>query len=109
MEIIFKGHADDVERFINEIILPVIYQRQNETQGRYFRITGDKSDYWRRNPNPNFKVRKIRGYFPASYYPVDFFEGKYDRITLDQMAKENMIDELEEGSEDQTGSPEDVK
>lgn len=68
MEIILNGHAEDVEKFLNEIILPVIRQRQAETEGRYFRITGDFSDYWKRNPNQRMKVRKIRGYFPETYY-----------------------------------------
>ena len=68
MEIILKGHPEDVEKFLNEIVFPVIRQRQAETQGRYFRITGDFSDYWKRNVNPHMKVRKIRGYFPEMYY-----------------------------------------
>ena len=78
MELIFKGLPEDIERFFNEILYPVIRQRQEETEGHYFRITEDKGDYYSRDPKAGNKVRRIKGYFPARYYPVDFYKGKYD-------------------------------
>ena len=45
MDIIFKGTKDEIERFITEIIYPVVWERQKETDGHYFRITDDKGEY----------------------------------------------------------------
>lgn len=67
MEIIIKGTEEEVNKFINEIIFPTVEQKQEETRGRYFRITGDFPDFWKHIPQ-GIKVRKIRGYFPEMYY-----------------------------------------
>lgn len=77
MDIIFKGHIKDIERFVNEIIYPVVKQRRLETEDHYFRITEDKGDYYSRDPNSTLKVRRMRGYFPGHYYEVDFYADKY--------------------------------
>ena len=77
MEIIFKGRPEEIERFVNEIIYPVVRQRQKETEGHYFRITEDKGDYYSRDPEAGNKVRRIRGYFPGSYYKVDIYADRY--------------------------------
>lgn len=69
MEIILHGTKREVKQFTEEILFPVIHQKQAETEGKYFRITKDISDYWN---TPKFqKVRKIQGYFPAHYYTPD--------------------------------------
>ena len=77
MEIIFKGKPEEIERFVNEVIYPVIRTRQRETEGHYFRFTEDKGDYYSRNPEAGNKVRRIKGYFPGRYYEVDFYADKY--------------------------------
>ncbi|MBQ9212128.1 MAG: hypothetical protein IJ153_10570 [Clostridia bacterium] len=76
MDIIFKGTKDEIERFITEIIYPVVWERQKETDGHYFRITDDKGEYQSRRPD-NIFTRRIRGYFPGSYYEVDIYADKY--------------------------------
>lgn len=67
MDIIFKGRKEEIERFINEVVYPVIKEKQKEMSGKYFRITDDKGDYLSRKPD-NIVVRRIRGYFPSDYY-----------------------------------------
>lgn len=76
MDIIFKGTQDEIERFVTEVIYPVIRQRQRETEGHYFRFTDDKGDYMSKKKD-NIVVRRIRGYFPGSYYKVDYYADKY--------------------------------
>lgn len=93
MELIFKGLPKDIERFFNEILYPVIRQRQDETQGHYFRITEDKGDYYSRDPKAGNKVRRIKGYFPGEYYPVDFYEGKYDTGKIYKVNEDGLIEE----------------
>lgn len=69
MEIILHGTKREVKQFTEEILFPVIRQKQEETEGKYFRITKDISDYWKTEKYQ--KVRKIRGYFPTHYYTPD--------------------------------------
>lgn len=76
MDLIFKGTQDEIERFVNEVIYPVIRKRQKETEGHYFRFTDDKGDYMSKKDD-NIVVRRIKGYFPGSYYKVDFYADKY--------------------------------
>ena len=89
MEIIFKGVPYEIEKFMNEVFYPVIYQRQHETEGHYFRITEDKGDYWSRRPESGIKVRRIRGYFPGFYYPEDWYKDKYKpTVTRDDVLRQ---------------------
>lgn len=76
MDLIIKGEKDEIEKFVNEIIYPVIWARQKETDGHYFRFTDDKGDYQSRKKD-NIVVRRIRGYFPGLYYDVDIYADKY--------------------------------
>jgi hypothetical protein len=76
MDLIFKGTKDEIEKFINEVIYPVIRERQGETEGHYFRITDDKGEYQSRKKD-NVVTRRIRGYFPGLYYDVDIYADKY--------------------------------
>ena len=69
MDIIFKGRKEEIERFVNEVIYPVIKEKQKQTDRKYFRITDDKGDY-RSKKADNIVVRRIRGYFPGDYYKV---------------------------------------
>lgn len=79
MDFIFKGTKEEIERFISEVIYPVIRQRQRETEGHYFRITEDTGEYMSRKPD-NIVTRRIRGYFPGSYYKVDIYADKYKQV-----------------------------
>lgn len=76
MDIIFKGTEEEIEKFVTEIIYPVVRERQGETDGHYFRITEDKGDYMSRKKD-NVVTRRIRGYFPGMYYKVDIYADKY--------------------------------
>ena len=76
MDLIFKGFQDEIEKFVNEIIYPVIKQRQHETEGHYFRFTADPGEYQSRKKD-NIFTRRIRGYFPGLYYKVDFYADQY--------------------------------
>lgn len=76
MDLIFKGTKDEIEKFIEEIIYPVIRERQGETEGHYFRITDDKGEYQSRKKD-NVVTRRVRGYFPGLYYDVDIYADKY--------------------------------
>lgn len=76
MDLIFKGTKEEIEKFVNEIIYPVVRERQRETEGHYFRFTDDKGDYQSRKKD-NIFVRRIRGYFPGMYYKVDIYADKY--------------------------------
>ena len=71
MDIIFKGFEEDIERFVNEVIYPVVFERQRETDGHYFRFTDNKGEYYSRDPECKIKVRRMRGYFPDSYHKGD--------------------------------------
>lgn len=93
MELIFKGKQEDIEKFVNEILYPVIRQRQDETQGHYFRITEDKGDYYSRDPKAANKVRRIKGYFPGLYYKVDYYAGKYDPGKTYTVNEDGLIEE----------------
>lgn len=105
MELVFRGKKEDIEKFMNEIIYPVIHQRQVETEGRYFRFTEDNGEYVSRKPDYPIKLRRIRGYFPGLYYPVDFFEGKYDPGKDYQVGADGLIEERpkEPGGADDAG------
>lgn len=100
MEIIFKGLPEDIEKFMNEIVYPVIRKRQAETMGHYFRITEDKKDYWSRKPESGTKIRRFKGYFPElyakykdpAYYKVDY-AAESQKILLED---NNGIDYLKE-------------
>ena len=100
MELVFRGKKEEIERFINEIIYPVIHDRQVETEGHYFRFTEANGAYVSRKPDYPIKLGRIRGYFPGSYYPVDYYAGKYDP------GKEYTVNE--DGLIDETPRPEDV-
>lgn len=76
MDIVFKGTKDEIEKFINEVIYPVIKERQKETEGHYFRITDDKGEYLSKKDD-NIFTRRFRGYFPGFYYDVDIYADKY--------------------------------
>ena len=77
MEIVFKGDPQEIERFINEIIYPIVYERQKETEGHYFRITMDDGVYYARTERWLYKARKMRGYFPGFYYKEDWYKDRY--------------------------------
>ena len=74
MDIIFKGTPDEIERFITEVIYPVIRERQGETDGHYFR---ENTGEYRSRKKDNIVTRRLRGYFPGSYYKVDYYADKY--------------------------------
>ena len=76
MDIIFKGTQEEIEKFVNEIIYPVVLKRQKETEGHYFRITDDRGEYLSRK-NDNIFTRRIKGYFPGRYYDVDYYADWY--------------------------------
>lgn len=76
MDLIFKGTKEEIEKFVTEIIYPVVWERQGETLGKYFRFTEDKKEYVSRR-NDNIYTRRIRGYFPGLYYDVDIYADKY--------------------------------
>ena len=93
LELIFKGSQADIEKFMNEVIYPVIRQRQGETQGHYFRITEDNGVYLMKRPDAYYRVRRIRGYFPGKYYPVDYYAGKYDTGKEYNVNDEGLVEE----------------
>lgn len=68
MEIVFKGHPSEIEKFVNEIIYPIVREKVNETNNRYFRITMDDGVYYRRSERWGYRARKMRGYFPEFYH-----------------------------------------
>ena len=108
MELIFKGSEADIEKFINEIIYPVIYQRQYETEGHYFRITEDNKKYLSRQGRYNH-VRRMRGYFPGKYYDIDFYEGKYDPQKDFIVNEDGLIEIKADAGSDKESAPDDVK
>jgi len=87
MELIFHGDKADIEKFLNEIIYPVIRERQRDTEGHYFRITEDNGEYVSRKPE-GMKVRRIRGYFYERYYPDSKYAGMYSPEKLEESSEE---------------------
>lgn len=77
MELILKGDPEEIEKFMNEIFYPVVYQRQRETDGHYFRITEDDGKYFARSPKWLYRARRVRGYFPGFYYKEDWYKDRY--------------------------------
>lgn len=77
MYIYLKGSKEEIEKFVTEIIYPVVKERQAETEGHYFRITEDEGEYIPHKKDSNTVTRRIRGYFPGMYYKVDFYADKY--------------------------------
>lgn len=77
MEIVFKGDPEEIEKFMNEIVYPVVYQRQQETEGHYFRFTEDDGHYFARSPKWLYRARRVRGYFPGFYYKEDWYKDRY--------------------------------
>ena len=70
---------------MNEIVYPVVYQRQNETEGHYFRFTEDDGHYFARSPKWGYRARRVRGYFPGFYYKEDCIKTGTSRLLVKKM------------------------